>query len=79
MFLLVVMVIAAVTYVMVRAMDQRSTPRSEGRYQAPFERMQRQVQSRLPRRQQGRPVAPDDDEEFLRELDRKRMGNDPDN
>ena len=58
-FLLVVIVFAAATYLAVRVIQQRGLmPDKPG----------------LPRRQPPRKmVAPDDDEEFLRDLDRKRL------
>jgi hypothetical protein len=64
-FLLVVIVFAAVTYLAVRAIQQRGLMPDK-----PV----------LPRRQPPRKmVAPDDDEEFLRDLDRKhRNPEDPD-
>lgn len=64
-FLLVVIVFAAVTYLAVRVIQQRGLMPDK-----PV----------LPRRQPPRKmVAPDDDEEFLRDLDRKhRNPEDPD-
>lgn len=66
--LLVVILIAAITYLTVRAIERRGlAPRPGG--------------PRLPvrRRQPPRVVGPDDDEEFLRDLDRKRLDpGDPD-
>jgi len=66
--LVVVLVFATVTYLVARALQERgqggrpSIPRPKG-----------------PRRPSAppRPVAPDDDEDFLRDLDRKRL-NPPD-
>jgi len=57
-FLLVVAIFAALTYLAVRAM-QRSG-------QAPG------LPRPRPRRQPPRIIAPDDDEDFLRDLERKR-------
>ena len=58
-FLLVVIVFAAATYLAVRVIQQRGLMPDK-----PV----------LPRRQPPRKlVAPDDDEEFLRDLDRKRL------
>ena len=62
--LVVVLVFAAVTYFVTRALQERAVgekptlprPRAPKRPSAP-----------------PRPVAPDDDEEFLRDLDRKRL------
>ena len=66
-FLLVILVFAAVTYLVTRALQERgagerpSLPRP-----------------RAPKRpvEPPRPVAPDDDEDFLRDLDRKRLEKD---
>lgn len=63
--LLVVLVFAAATYLVTRALQERglaSQPRSG-----------RPKHTNPP----PRPVAPDDDEDFLRDLDRKRL-NPPD-
>ena len=58
-FLLVVIVFAAATYLAVRVIQQRGMMPDK-----PV----------LPKRQPPRKmVAPDDDEEFLRDLDRKRL------
>jgi hypothetical protein len=64
-FLLVVIVFAAATYLAVRVIQQRGLMPDK-----PV----------LPRRQPPKKVvAPDDDEEFLRDLDRKRLNpEDPD-
>ena len=64
-FLLVVIVFAAATYLAVRVIQQRGMMPDK-----PV----------LPKRQPPRKmVAPDDDEEFLRDLDRKRLNpEDPD-
>ncbi len=64
-FLLVVIVFAAATYLAVRVIQQRGLMPDK-----PV----------LPKRQAPRKmVAPDDDEEFLRDLDRKRLNpEDPD-
>lgn len=63
-FVLVVLVFAWATYLLVRALQNRGlTPPS-----TPSRR------PGLPRRPQApRVVAPDDDEDFLRELDRRRL------
>lgn len=58
--LLVVMVFAALTYLAVRVIEQRGL-------------MPERPQLPRPRRQPPRIVAPDDDEDFLRDLDRKRL------
>lgn len=73
-FLLVVLVVALAVYLAVRLIQRRGLPGQGGRPVAP------------PRRGPGtpgfptfkkppprRPVAPDDDEDFLRDLDRKRL------
>ena len=65
--LLVVAIFAAVTYLAVRAMQNRGLP-TPTRPSRP-----RSTRPSPPRR----PVAPDDDEEFLRDLDRRRL-NPPD-
>jgi hypothetical protein len=55
--LLVVLVFAIATYALIRVIERRG------------------IQPRLPRphpRQQPRPFGPDDDEDFLRDLERKR-------
>lgn len=67
-FLVVVLVFAAVTYLVTRALQERG----------PGERPAL-PKPRAPKRPSAppRPVAPDDDEEFLRDLDRKRL-NPPD-
>jgi hypothetical protein len=60
--LLVVAIFAAVTYLVTRALQERGGSGSQ--------------QPLIPRPKRPspppRPVAPDDDEDFLRELDRKR-------
>jgi hypothetical protein len=58
--LFVVALFAVVTYALIRVIERRGVARPEVR------RPQRRP------RPQSRPVAPDDDEEFLRDLDRKR-------
>ncbi len=67
-FLVVVIVFAAVTYLVTRALQNRGPG---GRPGLP--------RPKAPRRPSTppRPVAPDDDEDFLRDLDRKRL-NPPD-
>ena len=65
-FLLVVIIIAIATYALVRAIQRRGV-------QPPL------VGSHRSSRPSG-PIGPDDDEEFLRELDRRRLdgdGSDP--
>ncbi|MBS41746.1 MAG: hypothetical protein CMH83_00970 [Nocardioides sp.] len=64
-FLLVLAVVAVATYLLVRAFQQRGLV--PGR-----DELQQRVQRRRPS-QPSRPVAPDDDEDFLRDLDRKRL------
>jgi len=59
--LLVVLLFAALTYALIRVIERRGVarrPRGDGPSPRP--------------RQQSRPVAPDDDPDFLRDLDRKR-------
>jgi hypothetical protein len=68
-FLLVVIVFAVATYFLVRLMQERGlTPQQKPRPK--------------PKRRPSTPpriVAPDDDEDFLRDLDRKRLNpDDPD-
>ncbi len=58
--LLVVVLFAVATYCLIRVIERRGVARPV-----------RRPQPRQPRRPQ-RPVAPDDDEDFLRDLDRKR-------
>ena len=67
--LVVVLVFAAVTYLVTRALQERGPGRRPGGLPRP----------RAPKRPSTppRPVAPDDDEDFLRDLDRKRL-NPPD-
>ncbi len=64
-FLLVVIVFAAATYVVVRMLQGRGLNPS---------RSPQQVRKKRPR-PSGPPkiIAPDDDEDFLRDLDRKRL------
>ncbi len=63
-FLLVVIVFAAVTYVVVRMLQERGLNPSQSR----------QVRKKRPRpTRPPKMVAPDDDEDFLRDLDRKRL------
>lgn len=57
--LLVVALFAVATYLLVRVIERRGVARPSG---------PRQTRPRP----QARPVAPDDDEDFLRDLDRKR-------
>ena len=63
--LLVVVLFAVATYYLIRVIERRGVARPVRRPQT--------------RPQQRRPVAPDDDEEFLRDLDqRRRHPEDPD-
>ena len=55
--LLVVLVFAAVTYAVIRLIERRGAP---------------QPRTRPAPRPEPRPMGPDDDEDFLRDLDRKR-------
>lgn len=66
-FLVVVLVFAAVTYLVARALQER------GPGERPAPRKGSPKRPSTP----PRPVAPDDDEDFLRDLDRKRL-NPPD-
>ena len=67
-FLVVVLVFAAVTYLVTRALQERGPGDRPGL-----------PRPKAPKRPSTppRPVAPDDDEDFLRDLDRKRL-NPPD-
>ena len=56
--LLVVVLFAVATYYLIRVIERRGVARPVRRRPAP--------------KQQRRPVAPDDDEEFLRDLDQRR-------
>jgi hypothetical protein len=56
--LLVVVLFAVATYYLIRVIERRGVSRP----------LRRRPQPRVERR----PVAPDDDEDFLRDLDRKR-------
>jgi hypothetical protein len=63
--LLVVVLFAVATYYLIRVIERRGVSRPVIRRSEP--------------RQQPRPVAPDDDDEFLRDLDqRRRHPEDPD-
>ena len=55
--LFVVVLFAVATYLLIRVIERRGVARPVRRHEP---------------RPQRRPVAPDDDEEFLRDLDRKR-------
>lgn len=66
-FLLVILVFAAVTYLVTRVLQER------GPGQRPSLHRPKPKRPSTP----PRPAAPDDDEEFLRDLDRKRL-NPPD-
>jgi hypothetical protein len=64
--LLVVVLFAVATYYLIRVIERRGVARPVRRRSEP-------------RPQQRRPVAPDDDDEFLRDLDRRhRHPEDPD-
>ena len=63
--LLVVVLFAVATYYLIRVIERRGVTRPVSRRPQP--------------RQPSRPVAPDDDDEFLRDLDqRRRHPEDPD-
>jgi hypothetical protein len=64
--LLVVVLFAAATYYLIRVIERRGVARPVRR--RPEDRPGYGTQSRPGRR----PMAPDDDEEFLRDLDQKR-------
>ena len=64
--LIVVLVFAAVTYFVTRALQQRGSASPQPRRPRP--------KRPAPR---PRPVAPDDDEDFLRELERKKREKPP--
>ena len=64
--LLVVVLLAVVTYAAFRALDRRGATGTPGPVAGPRSR-----------RPAPRPVAPDDDEDFLRWLDRKRRKDPP--
>jgi hypothetical protein len=66
--LLVILIFAAVTYFVTRALQERGPGERPG-----------QPRPKAPKRptEPPRSVAPDDDEDFLRDLDRKRL-NPPD-
>lgn len=70
--MLFVLVFAWITYLAVRALQRRGvTPPSSGRRTLPGPRPRPSAPPRT--------VAPDDDEDFLRELDRRRLHpDDPD-
>lgn len=55
--LLVVIIFAAITYAVIRLIERRGAPSRR---------------TRPPPRPEPRPLGPDDDEDFLRDLDRKR-------
>ena len=65
--LLVVVVFAVATYAALRLLERRGGSGSQGPRHGP-----------RTRRPAPRPVAPDDDEDFLRWLDRKRRKDPPD-
>ncbi|TYL54803.1 hypothetical protein FXB39_04100 [Nocardioides sp. BGMRC 2183] len=72
--LLVVLVVALAVYLAVRLMQERGLPGQGGRPATP--RRRGPNSPGLPRLKKSPPprqVAPDDDEEFLRDLDRKRL------
>lgn len=60
--LLVVALFAVITYLTVRVIERRGQPAARRGHPA-----------QGVRRRPARPAAPDDDEEFLRELDRRRL------
>ncbi|MBZ5734805.1 hypothetical protein K8Z61_09895 [Nocardioides sp. TRM66260-LWL] len=67
-FVLIVLLIAWATYLLVRAV--------QGRGSGPLAQSLRRPGTAAPRRRppaKPRIVAPDDDEDFLRDLDRKRL------
>jgi hypothetical protein len=68
-FLLVVALFAVAVYILLRALERRRAGGSGG---TPRRRRGR------PTRPQTRQVAPDDDEDFLRWLERKRRKDTPD-
>jgi hypothetical protein len=59
-FVFVVLLFAVMVYLLVRLMDRRTTGRAGP------------VIRKRPQQRPRRTVAPDDDEEFLRDLDKKR-------
>ena len=65
--LLVVVVFAVATYAALRLLERRAGAGAQGPLHGP-----------RTRRPAPRPVAPDDDEDFLRWLDRKRRKDPPD-
>jgi len=67
-FLLVVLVFAAAVYALMWALERRRAGGSAPRPSMP----------RRPTKPQARQAAPDDDEDFLRWLDRKRRKDSPD-
>ena len=70
-FLIVVIVFAAATYLVVRMLQERGLTPSK----SPQAKKRRPPRPAKPPRM----VAPDDDEDFLRDLDRKRLDpEDPD-
>ncbi len=66
-FLFVVVLLAATVYLLVRVLDKRG-PRKP--IWSPASRRSRAERDR-------RAIAPDDDEQFLRDLDKKRKETDP--
>jgi hypothetical protein len=69
-FLLVVVLFAVLTYAAFRVIERRGLSGSPAPSNRPSSRPR-------PRRPAPRPVAPDDDEDFLRGLDRKRRKDPP--
>lgn len=65
--LLIVVLLALTTYATIRAIERRGV--------IPADRTRRRA---APPRPQTRPMAPDDDDDFLRDLDRARKKRHPD-
>ena len=63
--MLVVVLFAAATYYLIRVIERRGVTR-------PIGRSQPGAKPRPRPRTEHRPAAPDDDEDFLRDLDRRR-------
>lgn len=69
-FALVVIAVAGLVYVTLRYWSEADLRRSSEPRPMP------RVRLRRPKRPDVRPFAPDDDDEFLRELDRRRLHGD---
>ena len=69
--LLVVVVFAVATYCLIRVIERRGVARPVIRGRSERRPTQRPT-PRPTQRPAQRPIAPDDDEEFLRDLDRRR-------